>query len=40
MAQNREHLEKLLQFLDSLIKEPGNEWFVEELAKRSHLMRR
>ena len=34
MAQNREHLEKLLQFLDSLIKEPGNEWFVEELAKK------
>ena len=34
MAQNREHLEKLLQFLDSLIKEPGNEWFVDELAKR------
>lgn len=34
MAQNREHLEKLLQFLDSLIKVPGNEWFVEELAKR------
>jgi len=33
MAQNREHLEKLLQFLDSLVKEPGNEWFVEELSK-------
>ena len=34
MAQNREHLEKLLQFLDSLIKEPGNEWFVEELSQK------
>lgn len=34
MAQNREHLEKLLQFLDSLIKEPGNEWFVDELSKK------
>ena len=34
MAQNREQLEKLLQFLDSLMKEPGNEWFVEELLKR------
>ena len=33
MAQNREQLEKLLQFLDSLIKEPGNEWFIEELSK-------
>lgn len=34
MAQNKEHLEKLLQFLDSLMKEPGNEWFVEELSKK------
>lgn len=34
MAQNREHLEKLLQFLDSLMKESGNEWFVEELSKK------
>ena len=34
MAQNKEHLEKLLQFLDSLMKEPGNEWFVDELSKK------
>ena len=34
MAQNREQLEKLLQFLDSLMKESGNEWFVEELSKK------
>ena len=34
MAQNREQLEKLLQFLDSLMKEPGNEWFVDELSKK------
>lgn len=33
MAQNREQLEKLLLFLDSLMKEPGNEWFVDELSK-------
>lgn len=34
MAQNREQLEKLLLFLDSLMKEPGNEWFVDELSKK------
>ena len=33
MAQNKEHLQALLKFLDSLIKEPGNEWFIEELQK-------
>ena len=34
MAQNREQLEKLLLFLDSLMKEPGNEWFEDELSKK------
>jgi hypothetical protein len=34
MAQNREQSEKLLLFLDSLMKEPGNEWFVDELSKK------
>ena len=33
MAQNKEHLQALLKFLDSLLKEPGNEWFIEELQK-------
>lgn len=34
MAQNKEQLEALLQFIDRLAKEPGNEWFVEKLRER------
>lgn len=34
MAQNREQLEKLLEFLVQLGQEPENAWFVEELKTR------
>lgn len=34
MGQNIEQLKKLLDFIDALSKEQGNEWFVEELKKR------
>lgn len=35
MGQNKEQLKKLLLFIDNLAKQPGNEWFVEELVKRT-----
>lgn len=34
MGQNKEQLKKLLNFIDSLSKQKGNEWFVSELQKR------
>lgn len=34
MGQNKEQLSKLLDFIDSLANEKGNEWFVDELKKR------
>lgn len=34
MGQDKEQLNKLLDFIDSLAKTKGNEWFVEELRKR------
>lgn len=35
MAKNKENLQKLLEFLDkSILHEPENKWFVEELRKR------
>lgn len=35
MATNKENLHKLLEFLDkSILHEPENKWFVEELRKR------
>jgi len=34
MGQNKEQLKKLLDFIDALTKEQGNEWFVEELNNR------
>jgi hypothetical protein len=34
MGQNKEQLKKLLDFIDALSNEQGNEWFVEELKKR------
>lgn len=34
MSNNHQQLTALLDFIDKLSKEPGNEWFVEELQKR------
>lgn len=34
MAQNKEQLEKLLDFIDSLCQEEGNEWFAQKLQER------
>ena len=35
MAKNKENLQKLLEFLDkSILHEPENKWFVDELCKR------
>jgi hypothetical protein len=33
MAQNKEQLNALLRFIDIIIKEPGNEWFRDELLE-------
>jgi len=34
MAQDRKHLEALLNFIEKLGKEPGNKWFIEQLQKK------
>lgn len=34
MGQNKEQLKKLLSFIDTLSKQEGNEWFLEEIKRR------
>ena len=39
MAQNKEQLNKLLEFIKRLIDEPGNEDFTDKLRKMLGVMR-